>query len=495
MSQTRILEKLRLYIEFEEKSQIQSYRDQLNKLTEKKASQEEIIRLKKANDHLRSLFSMLKNDLEGGKCMGFSISEGVEDLSEKLEVWEKMLSVIIEWNNKPEFLECELMLPNGIKKVKAIFENVLNLVLFYQGSLADSNFSPKKLNQNNIMQYVQILKEEKILSAKHHHKIAGHFTKEQLKVLLDEKKMHKTICLAHSSDHTIRIKYENSRWMIYNSNRKHLPNKTLQIFDDKEQLIDEIYAKLSDSICLENVSFNEDQEVEFTHYKKLLEDSPLQLIDGLGLHLMARETPEVLESILASSTPSKKSALQAALTAAIMRTNEDNEPGLRIISIYAPKILMKLLDLIDKSPQGDALRTALLNSLFIQDKIQHIPTLQTVFTHTPEAIPYLYKMSSDLPAVHLSIARMLMRMVTMKRNGLEIIADHAPEALKELFEIAKKPEEEKLLQPALRSALKQKNQNLNISTIDIISRQAPDLLPVALQFLEMPSPAPKSKVL
>lgn len=480
MNQSTILESLRLFVEFEEKARIVFYSNQLQQLIANQANPVDIQKLDQERTKLLSHFAMLKNALEaiGGKCMGFSITHGIEDLSDKLDLWENMLAAVLDWDCNPNSLQAKIKSCNE-QELRDIFWGVLSLVLFYQGSLAKTAFAPKGINQHKMMDYVQIIKDKKPYPLVSHQKVAGYLNEKQLSLLLDEEHINNrtTLCFLHSCDHRIRVTYKDSKWMLYDPNNKHIPGQTLKSYDNKQALIDTIFTKLSHSICIERASFAEKLPA-IDH--KLIMENPLELFNELGLSLMAKDMPQVMNEILDSLTINKPD-LQRSLAGALLRKDNDGDTASHIIAQYAPTAFIKILNLMDSSEEGQLLQNNFIKLLNTDNSL-----LQKIFIYAPYLIPKLYKISHD-EVTHLYIGRMLTRVVTSlpNKSGLEMMALQSPESLKELFQIAKQPAEEKLLD-CIRVGLEQKNSTQ--STLDIISRHAHSLLSEAQSFLAVQIP-------
>ncbi|MDX1901490.1 MAG: hypothetical protein SFW66_05740 [Gammaproteobacteria bacterium] len=480
MSQTIILYNFKEYLDFTSK-------DYLDALEEQKKHQQDIEAIKKVDQEIinhKAYITKIKNTiLSKGFCHGFSVCHAAMDAIDKLNWWEAVLFELADWDGKRKSLDNIISLPNAIQPetLSSLFERALNYIFYHQVSYDE--FSLKNTLQNRLLQpantdkspaYFELLSPAgKILCSKNRAIASGHFTKEELLSLLDEKQIQENLCILSNNEHAIRVGYKGESWIVYDPNyshRKHwsnqilfdawksptIPKKTIFKKCTKNEAVDEILKILGHAIAIQMASLKSDTLLTFPSYQSSVKTKPLELIDQSGLRIIAKYNPKVLLELCHLADGKKNKPLLEKITAILSENSEksENDPwaDLHSIVFFASEAMLKLCKIAHRDKN---LLTTITQALPKKNS-DNWTVLHTTARYAPEAMLELCQLAAYDKNLLETIAQFLIKKQEDDWTVLHLTARYAPKAMLPLCQLALQSEH---LLEAISQTLLEKNKD------------------------------------
>jgi hypothetical protein len=330
----------------------------------------------------QAYIELLAENHRRGLCFSFSLTRAAMRMIKKSNWWIEALSAVANWKGDVASLSKPIMLADSDSKdpvtLESIFKRVLNYIItnqgtpkrstnefFIQGVNQSKMLSPDPIEEKTSYRYFEILSGNEILRVQHRKKIAGNFTFDQLKSIFSKSNLEKNMCLIHSGDHTLEIGFENGKFVVYNSSYK----DKFEMCDTQEKVIREVMKLMQDipvyrdevAICIEMATCDAKAEpIVFPAFESKVKKNPAELLKGLGLNIIARETPELLETIIqnaiASNNPNLPEIILEGLTSHV-----NGSTGFHAVATFTPHLLPTLMSLAIKSNKAkDLLPQAIL---------------------------------------------------------------------------------------------------------------------------------------
>lgn len=448
--------------------------------------------------------NQLEKQFLEGECFGLAICHGAMALLGKQDWWEDALLHIYKWNGHPEKLDEEINLKNGREPttLRKLFELAISYVVHSHSAVYDeiTGFFPGDVTQLNALKkavsvptlaHVQILKDDgTLLTVQKNETVAGHFSKEQMRLLLDEETFAGNICLVHTMGHTARISYVgNDKWQFYNpSAAKSTREKgTLHFIGTKDQVIDAIYASMRcQDLAIEVAAVYKDSKINLSAYLDMVVQEPASLLTNDSILLMTLETPQTLKDIFElAKKPEYKAKLLPHLANIISEGRyQDEQNILHIILIVAPQILPALFELMDQSAEGKLLRSVIAKKLIEKETEFHQTPLHQLASFSTDGFITLLQVAISDPhndeLIHAISQTILMRLQKSDDTLLDFLTK-SPTAYRELLKLATQPHAVPI-RIALVKSLSEKMNNGMPRIVNNISL-APAMLPFLLAFI------------
>ncbi len=315
------------------------------------------LKLQKNSESLRLAKELETNPRVSGLCFGFSLCRGAMRTTGKLEWWEDVLAKITAWDERPQSLERQYVLkgaelaskdkkePASIS-LETVFNRAINYIFLNHSSqvLVPYLSPPIQIDAFRKNGNFELSDGKKTLIPNKTYVATGHgiLSADDLSQPATKKALEENICLLSSSGftpHACELSYnpKTQEWSFYDPN--YADNKA-KIFKDTKagmkDLLKEIknilgaditfeYCKLgikpettlsetpdkkgsslSDSLESDLPSGALDKKTvgkkvnfppSFKHYQRLLMQNPQYVLDGWGLHALAKYAPEYLAKI------------------------------------------------------------------------------------------------------------------------------------------------------------------------------------------------------
>lgn len=417
-------------------------------------------------DHKEFIDNFTKEINKDGYCVGFSICHGAMNIMGKLNWWESVLVELTMWEDgKDGGLDEKIDLPDSDNENvtrRDIFRRALDYIIYNFSSSDESytNFIPKGLNQFNFLNpdshifpkfksnpekkqsYFEILDcNGEIRTIKQRNKISGYFSEEQLNKLLDEKIVEGNICLLRSINHVMHFGYRDGKWIFYDPNFDHSKLPIHLIFEtgSKEDMIKKIIERFnSRSLAIEIASIDENRIIAFPYLDEIINTEPSTLLQGAGLHILAKHDDDTLMKILKTTDSKEKTILHKAIQTALKKLDRNKTPGLHMVIKNTPQLVLSLLELIDDSDEGQATKLSLADALMLKDS-GGWTGLHHFSVHAPQALKKLFDLVDDSKAgqeLHYAISSCLAEKEQLgSLTGLYVIAKNAPQALTHVLQL------------------------------------------------------------
>lgn len=457
MTQTIILNNLAQFVEYMGKEHDAQLEEELQSPDVVKRQ-----RIEKQREELHAYTRNLKQLLEdGGHCFGFSLTFGAMRQIGKLDWWVKALRAIATWDGNLSSLERE-MVHHPKQTLKDIFNRVLNYVVMSHALEGAAAIFPD-IDQFNILKpdahnldkpdskkdsvnvpverirrsYFELVDNEAkkgdgpIKTIKTRKKIAGHFTRTQLKKLLGSvSSLKNSIILVHCIDHTICISYKKPTWNIYDPNydhkRKNIIYKTNKIL----QCADEIRRILGDSIAIEIASFDKNVSMNFPEYDRLIRESPLTLLDNDGFRMLSESSPKTLITAM-QNIPVLEKPIFLKKMAVTMGKIVSDRTLLQAVARDAPDALFLLLQFADGAKEEKHVVVAILLAMAYQNAKQWTGLHFMAFCAPKALLNLIEIMNRSIQREnYLTIFfKILPEQTNRQKTGLHFMACCSPEAL------------------------------------------------------------------
>jgi len=361
--------------------------------------------------HAKETSDLRKDLLSVGYCYGLSVCHASMKWIDKLAWWEAALIRIANWNGKSKTLKRKANLPDSLnpnETVGQVFERVLNYVVFnhvhdqksYNDIRLDQIEQPRFLIPEK--NYFDMLgPDKKIKQVVSRQCAAGQFKTRQIKLLLRKKLAANTICLIHSTYHTISVSYKKPYWMLYDPNYPHDIEKGGIIhkkFASKKSLVAEIVNILGNSIAIEYASLQ--KEISISKWKDVVKKYSFCMLKEYGLHIIVQEIPNQIPEILSLAMKYKQGPDQ--LVQALSTVDHEEWYGFHKLLYYSSKHLPLVLEYAARSKEGPSLITQILamtickgtqTGLFqlLHYGPQYFPNVLDLVERAPEDTEYLAK--------------------------------------------------------------------------------------------------------
>lgn len=367
-----------------------------------------------------------KQALRKGLCFGFSVVHSYMNATGKLAWWKGALEKLAAWDGTATSLQQAANLPdaeNPDETLDAVFKRMTNYVLY---NFAHPVVSDIKETGDQTDFLIPLSDEKDALrfdsmqgGIKQREVIAGYLSDETLKnILIPTIFNQKAIYLIHGSSHACAIRYDHreEKWYFYDPNYA----SGEKSFADQNTLIAEIRRILGDSLAIQIASWDTNiQLTPFNQFRGVLYRQKIpELLNGSGLHLIAKYMPNQLAALL--NFAATDAATSAALSAALPFQNKYKWTGLHMIVEYAPSSLSTLLLLASANP---AIAAALARALPLQNN-NGWTGLHGIAHSIPEQLPALF----ELAKTNVDIKNALIKASALQNqdgeSALNIIADH-----------------------------------------------------------------------
>jgi len=513
MTQEVILDNFIHYLDIASKNNIEQLEllkkslieEQMKTLTKEDAIKKVDLQIDKLKQENEAFIQQFKKDLTIGYCFGLSLCDGAMDHIGKLHWWKHVLVELHNWDKTQKSLDTEITLPDSENSKpitrRKLFELALNYIIPSQASVKESykKFMPTGISQRSILKpdarvidaynkqlerrqsYFEIIdKKGDIQTIKINKSIAGYFTADNLDLLISAQTIQGTICLLHSGNHAMRLKYDGINWILYDPNYPHNNIQSMHFTGDKHAVMKEIFARFkTHSISVEFAAFNPDKEFDFSAYDQLIRESPDTLLKEQGLHIIAKKTPEYLPEIikLADNTEQGLKIRSALIKALQLKEPDSTWTGLHAISQEAPALIPELFKLADKTQSGIEMRLAIAAALAEKDDIS--TGLHFILQNSPNSLPVLFQLADNTPEgqqIRSAIAKGLADKFFNNCTGLHMVASFSPASLPGLFKLADGTPQGLQIQTAIAKALTEKSKD-NETGLERIALFAPTSLP------------------
>lgn len=257
----------------------------------------------------------LKNLIEQGYCFGISVCRGAMRITGKLAWWQDATTHISTWDDMPASLEQTIHLQdendvNGTK-LKTVFENLIHFIVFQHATPESFPFYEQRDQSTFLLPggpFELLDSNNHLITIKNNHRIAGHFSKEDLIRSLSGDKIKKVlesnICLVHSQGseigHTCELAYSSTtkKWSFFDPNYESGEAKEFTTLDE---LVDEMILIQGHDIAFDLACVHPLEETPFLDFDELIKNSPEKLIEGNGFRTMLgflpNKIPQLLENL------------------------------------------------------------------------------------------------------------------------------------------------------------------------------------------------------
>lgn len=370
----------------------------------------------------RPYVSELQQHLRGnGYCFALAVVDGaMEDLG-KTRWWIALYCVILLWDEKKESLDEELKLPDatdtGKKTLAYHFDRITNYIVDTQcvGYEYDK-FSFPGMNQRTLFQpdahviptalkkwqkrvlrkqsYFEMVNDEgKIITSKHREYAVGYFSRKQLELLLSWRLLLGKLIFLYDSTHAIRVSYVNSFWIVFDANYEKSKKEKFYFIGNREEAITEIFRILGQTLTVEGVSFSDQEDSLFPHYDLMLSECPELLLNGDALKYFISYVPDKLLKILDQINASERGlAIKRAVAEALAREDVHGKNGFFWVLQRGIQFLSRLLNLIDETYEGGLIKDALIKALFMRNAITRESGLCLVCCRYPQYIDRIFEL-------------------------------------------------------------------------------------------------------
>lgn len=254
--------------------------------------------------------------------------------------------------------------------------------------------------------------------------------------MLDEEVMANHMCLFHSGDHALDLKYKNGKWVIYHANYDHSELTTItQEFDSKKKAAAEIIRILKSSeLVIEVASISKEKTLEKSNFMKVYRNYLQASGDTMLSDLFS--TPYALPTLLKIAESKEQVKLRKVLATQLESSGKllqsviREDPGLlsaldNLSKLYPdeiPNYVSLLKEKADELFDGDS--TSLsdqpklcanffrIAELAEQKKLRAVIArelsvsglfLQDLITKNPQSLPILFALANTYPSEKPSI--------------------------------------------------------------------------------------------
>ncbi len=468
------------------------------------ASPEELAQLKETMRKRADYINKLELEFEKGECFGFAVCHGAMALLGKQDWWEDALLHIHKWKGDPKKLDEEIVLKNAeagqATTLRKLFELAISYVVHSQSIVKDETkeFFQEDVTQINALSaehvkkslpslaHIQILNNDgMILTVQKSDAVAGHFTKEQMHLLLDKETFQKNICLVCCRGHSVRVSYlGDDSWQMYNpAAAKQARNPgALHVTGTKDKIIDLVFeAQRTQDFIIEAAAMNKDNKIDFSAYLDFMKNDPAALLTVDSIFLMILKTPDMLKMIFElAREPKYKEKLYAQITKIVNEAKyKDDQNILHIMAEMAPEILPAFFELLDQSDTSKPLRSAVAKKLMEKEQEFHQTPLHTMAAFAPDGFTALMNAAAheqhNDELIHAISQALFIKVGKTNDSTLDYLANSSAIAYCALLKLAGKPHAAPL-NIALTKILSEK---LNAHIL-----KAPTILPHLLIFMK-----------
>jgi len=257
----------------------------------------------------------------------------------------KMREQLEAWDEKSD--PYKIKIPNSTTTLAELFEKEIWLALFCHEGLPSRKY--KHIQQHNILKkHIKVSINKKninnnkitvIKKIKNYENIAGHLKTNHIITILESNALKQNITLLHTPDHTTSIWHENKQYYFYDNNfPKNLSNKFTNIKNNIMRCKTAAECASKIELCLGNNLAFEFASLDTKKIKLpldiLKQQNPEKFLQGFGLHLMAKHSPDTLTKLI---TLTKKPGKNLIITMvdALTKQAKNKYSGFHFISTCA----------------------------------------------------------------------------------------------------------------------------------------------------------------
>lgn len=443
-------------------------------------------------------YQSIEQNLQSGKCFGYSLVHAAMDCIGKIRWWENVLVELNNWDGTEKSLTDMVLIPGASKYTtrRLLFERVLNYIIPTQANAFNAemeNFLLDKMSYRNMLDpnahisprfkdnsqqhksFFEILDENNnILTIQQNSKVSGNFSKDQLRSLLSNERLKDNICIIYSIEHAIRVGFKDNQWILYDANYQHSDPTKIHKSGTQDQIIDEIFKQLqTQAITLDFASFNKNKLFEFSDYEQFIEKNAMSLLQNGGIGIIATNTPEILPKILQnidySTLPiEQQSFLAHELLYDIPYLNE-LIPTFHLFAQSSPNSLTEIFKLASKYNPNIKQRNdiiAALSTSLTKTSSEQYTGLHFIAQYAPDSLDKLFELAVDSPTILHAITQALTTPNKRQITPLSLMASSSNNrTLIKLFKLAQKST---ALQEAIFNSIPIKDSLDNVSAFDFI---------------------------
>lgn len=444
----------------------------------------------KAREELEKRIKHIESQPQtSGYCFGISLTEAAFDFTGYGRWRQEAIMRICNWNMEDiKALDMEVDLSAYLPafhqpqhdakqpmRLRDLFDRAVDDVITQHGVIDDANrgFMLNDVSQFNILdpdtRFFEFAVNKEIKHIESKASVAGYFSPSRLLALLDNNKhmIAETMCLIHSQQHTINIKYKNNKdWVMYDPNYKHECIETMsKTFTSTSLLVQEIIKQLyGHSLAIDLVTLDTGKEVKLSACANLTARDMAELIDEDGLHMIIIHHPAQLNDMLNMAAKDKDFACLFAN--ALMRVDLDGCTGMSLLARYAPDYFPQLMRLAHENQQ---ICKAIAKTVSHLDPYDWTG-LEMIARYVPGELSNLFLLADKSNDLLQAIINMIPHQDPSHWTGLHVIARYAPNAICALLELAGKHE---YLADVIQDTLVVYNKS-GCSALDMIERYARD---------------------
>jgi hypothetical protein len=390
-------------------------------------------------------------DMVGGLCFGLSVCHAVMELQGKESWWEDALQHIYHWDGTSEALDQSIQLRDANDGKSTTLRHIFELAMSY---IVHAHATPTEARQafmaRNILQYnallpsaaahLEILDDNgQVKTIQQNKRAVGHFNKDQLSALLQEDDLRNRIVLIHSCEHTILISAKGDGvWQLYDANLSHEGAGSMHQSGSKSEITDLIFARLkTQSLAVEAASFDASPAIELAAYEKIFSQSPASLLNEDTLLLFGYESPEKITELFKLAAESRGAQLKSVI-AKIMKEAKygTHDRALHVLVCYAPASIPALLALVDHTPDGMTICSAIAESLNMKRELDGQTPLDTMIMKDLEAVAEFFKLANaggSIKPIAIALAKALLIKNEYGATSLHTLIQHSPESLPQIW--------------------------------------------------------------
>lgn len=494
-SQTKILENFCKYLEIVSHEYIAQLDAELAQYPRKKKA---ILKQKDQHfAHVEKLTEFLKSK---AACHGFSISHATMDILGQLNIWEEILRQLVTWEGDGNLDQIitdfagEEKTPTSRRK---LFLYGMYYILISQASsdTAFKDFVFKGMDQRTLLEpnrelttsFYEILDENALVKEiKQRRIIAGTFSREDLKNLINKKSVDQNICLIGSLGHTIRIGVKDDQWLFYDPNMDHTQDEIHITFSTKEALIDAILVAFD--LDNENVAIENDDKILLSTSKKTDKDKQedgkiFVLLEGDELYEeeVPNDDSKLLLSLDEDEVPKDDGKILLSLDEEKKDCDIQKEADLPKYSLSIEIASLSKESVIEFHHYDDLLKTNFEGLLALEGL--HILAYNAPNLLNEKLIELKNMDSEKRVPIYEQLVKSLKTRDAKNISGFEMMAIYAPQVLTELFDLAENHNSSGALMEAIEDVLTTRDENLDTGMHTLL-KFSPHLLKKLLEIAE-----------
>lgn len=314
------------------------------------------------------------------------------------------MDVLAEWDGSSEQLQqtVTFTIDTGHFRFytrEQLFEKAFSYVMFYQKD--EAIFSEKSKKAGDLFdtdqyrdfdpdnKHLELLHGGRVWTIKNRAFCAGHFTYSQLEKILNEDRetFHNCLTIFHNTRHTIHVRFDGHKWMVFDPNYRGQKAVTNKLFADCHTLAvaKEIIDILGHNICLEAATFA-DMGIRLAAYEKLYELELPHIMSGAGTNMIAQFDSDRLNDVI--SRAYDENSVLLAIVEALKPCDSGRITLLQRLSTESIDNICRLLKL---SYHDNELRDQMLYELTRANK-KGITAVHDIFSHLADELPSLLRL-------------------------------------------------------------------------------------------------------